>query len=69
MALKKTGEKIKIDKNGQVSEIHQYEKIQKVKVIVNKEVLQKRKANLEEELAQVNLDLAQIADDEKNDVD
>ena len=67
--LKKTGEKIKVDKgDGTLVDQDIYEKVVKTKILVNKSVLIRRKAELEEELAEVNLHLAQIDNDEKNDI-
>ena len=68
MTLTKTNEIIQVDKNGKLEQQHIYEKKVVVKIRVNKEVLTKRKIELEEELAQINFDLSQIIDDEKNDI-
>ena len=62
--LKKTLQKIKVDNGGVVQEHYIYEKKVVTKITVNKITLLRRKAEIEAELAQINLDLAQITEDE-----
>ena len=66
--LKKTEDKIKVDSGGKITEHSIYEKKVVTKIQVNKITLLKRKEELEAELAQLNLDLAQITEDEQNEV-
>jgi hypothetical protein len=66
--IKKTDDKIKVDGSNGIEEYFIYEKIVKTKILVNKPLLLKRKDELQAELDQINLDLSQIVDDEKNDI-
>ena len=66
--LTKTSEKIKVDLGDGMKEHIVYEKNVLTKIRVNKPILLKRKKEIEAELMQINLDLSQIEDDEKNSV-
>ena len=65
MALvKRTGD-VPVEKDGKIVRLKMYEKKVVTTVIINRDTLEKRKAELETELQQINIDLAQIAQDEQ----
>ena len=65
--LKKLEEKISVDAGdgSGLKQHHIYEKKVVTKIRISKITLIQRKKDLEEELAQINLDLSQINEDEK----
>lgn len=64
---KRDGETFTVEKNGQIKQVQVYERKVVTVQLVNVEVLKKRKAELEKELQQIGLELAQIEQDEQLD--
>lgn len=62
---KREGESVTLEKDGKIKKVQIYERKVVTVQLVNVEMLKKRKAELEKELQQVSLELAQIEQDEQ----
>ena len=65
MAILKRGDEVTKEVNGKVKKIRLYEKKVVTKIFIDKEFLLRKKAELTEELKNIELEIAEIEQDEK----
>jgi len=65
MAMLKRSDEVTREVNGKVRKVRLYEKKVVTTILIDKEFLLKRKSELEDELLKLNLEIAEIEQDEK----